>query len=452
MERICRFCLNDNNSTLNISLSDDAIRRKIDVLFTFPLENGSDLPSKICEKCRSKIDEFYTFLEMVRSNEQQLKLRVDEVPKDEMVKIAKQEQQVTSDTEEHNDTNAVGLEHQELSTKSENDSDHRDEETPLAIRRRKQAKENRLIKEYYSLKCNKCQKAFESFRELKRHALEEHDELFTIMCCDRSLRSKHEILRHIQHHLNPNCFQCTICEKSYTNKHNLVMHHSNVHVVDNSKRFKCHLCGVHFRNQSLLSSHRKVHEKWECQICHKALSSKSSLKKHLFGMHESPGEKFVCDSCGKQYNYKSLLNRHINKVHLGVREDRVQCYICDIWLNRGNMKPHMKTVHNGTDTTVACDICNQVYPNRKSMTTHKWRVHVEEKFQCEFCGKKFKRRVTLKEHRASHTGQMLYQCDVCGMATNSNGNLYSHKKSKHPNEWMEAKRKSTAVLVEKLVD
>ncbi|XP_058830509.1 zinc finger protein 93-like [Topomyia yanbarensis] len=432
MEQICRFCLK-NYTKSSISLSDDAIRYKIKTLFTFPLESGPNLPNMICEECTSKIDEFYTFSEMVRKNEQQLLSREAVVPKLEVVQLEpslNQQEKLSSDSDgNESKTFEVQVEFIQLKTKIEDDSDETDDETPLALRCRKQINEDSLTKEDNTLQCDTCHDSFESLQELKRHTLTDHRKSVT------------GILNHV--HLDPSRFQCTVCQKSYKTKYILQTHRARVHGIEKSKRFRCDQCDACFYKSSQLKDHRETHVKLECHICQQVLSTKTALRKHLSRIHEITSENFICDSCGKGFRSKSLLNCHISKCQLGQREERVQCDMCDTWVNKGNMKSHMSTVHSGMNTAVTCDVCNQVYPNRKSMVTHKWRVHVQEKFQCEYCDKTFKRRINLKEHQASHTGQRLYQCDVCGMSTNSNGNLYSHKKNKHPDEWMEAKRKST---------
>ncbi|XP_058830508.1 GDNF-inducible zinc finger protein 1-like [Topomyia yanbarensis] len=439
MEQICRFCLK-NYTKSSISLSDDAIQCKIKTLFTFPLESGPSLPNMICEECTSKIDEFYTFSEMVRNNEQQLLSRETVVPKVEVVELDRsliKEDKLSSDSEENESkTFEVQVEFIQLKTKIEDDSDETDDGTPVAVRCQKRINTNSLIKEDNTLKCDKD--SFKSLQELKRHTLTDHRKSVTI----NTLRNKHGILNHIQHS-DPSRFQCAICQKSFKTKYTLERHCSIVHGIEKSKRFRCDQCDASFHELSELKDHREIHEKLECHICHQVYLTKTALRKHLSRIHETTKENFICDSCGEGYRNISLLNRHISRTHLGHREERVQCDTCDTWVNKCNIKKHIDTVHSGINAAVTCDICHQVYPNRKSMVTHKWRVHVEEKFQCEYCDRKFKRRVTLQEHRASHTGQRLYQCDLCGMSTNSNGNLYSHKKNKHPDEWMEAKRKST---------
>lgn len=208
------------------------------------------------------------------------------------------------------------------------------------------------------------------------------------------------------------------------------------------KPFKCDKCKRSFPKEFLLKAHLQTHVQAECTICHRMMASAFTLRCHMEIVH---GERknLICETCGEEFRTKLGMERHILKHQGLVSIEKVQCHICSKWVSgHQNLKIHVKTMHSEQKEPVTCDICNQNYPNERAMASHKRRVHVEEKFECEFCGKKFKRKIYLKEHRASHTGQSLYSCDVCGMTTNSNGNLYAHKKSKHPEQWLEAKKKA----------
>lgn len=75
-------------------------------------------------------------------------------------------------------------------------------------------------------------------------------------------------------------WQCNECDKSYTTKHNLVMH-----VLDHSgiKPHLCLKCGKYFKQLSHLNTHMLTHDKIKphtCNLCGKGFTQISHLKRH----------------------------------------------------------------------------------------------------------------------------------------------------------------------------
>lgn len=80
---------------------------------------------------------------------------------------------------------------------------------------------------------------------------------------------------------NAKRWQCNECEKSYTTKHNLVMH-----VLDHSgiKPHLCLKCGKYFKQLSHLNTHMLTHDQIKphtCQMCGKGFTQISHLKRHM---------------------------------------------------------------------------------------------------------------------------------------------------------------------------
>ena len=59
-------------------------------------------------------------------------------------------------------------------------------------------------------------------------------------------------------------WQCDLCDKSYTTKHNLVMH-----MLDHNgiKPHLCLVCGKYFKQLSHLNTHMLTHDKVRPHIC-----------------------------------------------------------------------------------------------------------------------------------------------------------------------------------------
>ncbi|XP_055624727.1 transcription factor grauzone-like [Toxorhynchites rutilus septentrionalis] len=470
IKEICRLCLDPSEKSSCSSINDLAIRSKLQTVFKFELPEEEFFPCEICHECSSKVDEFHSFHETVRLNQDQLKAAPADLNALQYVEI----KQEPSPCAANQDDGSVASQNDIKDEPS--DSDEEDDRKPLRRKRKqrasaaktvtkmkqarkndlekdkyeKVAEENKKIQEFLTISCKFCSEEFDSFDRLQRHTRKSHSSRGSITCCNRVFYKKCKIIEHIDSHLNPNQFHCGLCNKSYSNKYYLDLHNLRKHCINEEKPYKCEKCGQGFPKEWLLKVHYNTHIQAECTICHKVLANASTLKIHMVNMHSGDSKhsghsKHICDTCGQEFRTKLGMERHI-KQHMGINTiERVQCHICSKWVNgKPNLKIHVKTVHSEENQTVTCNVCNQIYPNSRALSRHKSRVHVEEKFECEFCGKKFKRSIFLKEHRASHTGESLYFCDVCGMTTNSNANLYSHKKSKHPDEWLEARKKAMA--------
>lgn len=512
VEHVCRLCLQNSTSPSNTSIEDNKIRCKLDAVFNFPItsDEAEPLPSRVCVECFGRVTDFHAFSEAVRSNQEQLKARkravvaldegiVKSLLKQEPVLKEEDVQEDDGQPDPEEDPDFGGFSDREdtldetLNIKAEIESpdvdsdDQAEYKPPVAkkqklTKRKKAAKENRestvnddsgddqqsqekrqrraegdkLISEFFPLKCEPCSETFESFLEFKRHTRKTHNKPIKFNCCDKELSRRGDILNHIAVHTNSK-FECDICGKKFSRFYCLQAH-QQLHGTQ-EKPFKCTQCDRSFSKKSFLTTHQKMHLDQQCPICQEIVigENSASLRKHIAEKHETSQDptksnesKLICATCGKQYSFYSrkAFARHVKR-HTGeIGEERVQCHICSQWLScKTYLKIHIDTRHNEEDTRIECDVCHQVYPNRKCLMTHKQRVHIEEKFACDLCERKFKRRINLVEHRAAkHTGQTLYSCEDCSMVTNSNATLYAHRKKKHPEKWLEANAKAAGVI------
>lgn len=470
-KELCRLCMEPCSMDVRTcrSIQDPELHCKLTSVFLFELPIENSLPNVVCSDCVHKVSDWYSYHETVQLNQHQLKeaaIRKEEPKSEITLESVKLE---IHDDNYQDEQDPVASEEVDEEIKQEDDynvdsdsSESSEEPAPKRTKRKytkrsaldvekkkpdeariqRTKEENIKIREFFKLTCEVCSETFDELYRLQQHTQKKHNVRASIKCCNRVMYKKCRIIEHIDAHVNPNQFHCELCNKSYKTKYYLDLHNVKSHSSSEEKPFKCEKCHRSFPKAFLLRAHLQTHVQAECTICHKLLASAFTLRCHMEIMH---GERasLVCETCGQEFRTKLGLERHILRHQGVVTIERVQCHICSKWVSgRQNLKTHVNIMHSEKNKPVTCNICKHTYPNVRAMASHKRRVHVEEKFECEFCGKKFKRKIYLKEHRASHTGQILYSCDVCGMTTNSNGNLYSHKKSKHPEQWMEAKKKA----------
>ena len=78
---------------------------------------------------------------------------------------------------------------------------------------------------------------------------------------------------------------------------------------------KCEFCQMPFFKEQALKDHvQSVHmnKKFDCTMCDKSFSQKAQLKKHE-AVHGEP--KHICDVCGKKFHQPEILRQHVNMTH-----------------------------------------------------------------------------------------------------------------------------------------
>nr|XP_019539409.2 zinc finger protein Xfin [Aedes albopictus] len=74
---------------------------------------------------------------------------------------------------------------------------------------------DKIIAEYYKLKCDTCQKQFGSFQALHKHTTTEHRKRALVCCCKKKMRKRSELFDHYHYHQDPNRFKCKVCNKTW---------------------------------------------------------------------------------------------------------------------------------------------------------------------------------------------------------------------------------------------
>ncbi|XP_046976033.1 zinc finger protein 235-like isoform X1 [Vanessa cardui] len=161
---------------------------------------------------------------------------------------------------------------------------HRDEHT----RRRK------------ALRCQVCEKPL---------ALAPHD-AHACQICGMGFENSKDLFDHSQTaHIKLKPFQCTICQKRFTQQGG-VQQHMRMHTGD--RPFPCTFCPKAFTQKSGLDQHLRIHTKvkpYRCIICSKAFSQSVHLQQHM-RTHTNVAP-FQCGICQKRFKQSSHLNYHL---------------------------------------------------------------------------------------------------------------------------------------------
>ncbi|XP_023292609.2 transcription factor grauzone-like [Lucilia cuprina] len=307
------------------------------------------------------------------------------------------------------------------------------------------------IAQYMTLHCEVCSSESENFAGLRAHMREAHSiKKGYAKCCNKKFLKRALLLDHIRQHLDPDCYRCEECDRTFADRQSMRNHFLVKHQKDEDKIYECSVCSKKFVRKYLLEQHKMFAHRdrsTTCKSCNRRFNTLEELYEHN-KQHCSYGT--MCDICAKVIRGPAAFKRH-QLEHQGVTMPKVQCDLCGSWhKDKYALNKHKKR-HMESKQPHVCDICHKVSPSRSAMLSHKRYVHgTERSYECGVCRKTFKKPIALREHMTTHTGEVLYRCPHCPKTFNSNANMHSHRKKVHPREFEETRklRKQNAHLIE----
>ncbi|XP_075036073.1 zinc finger protein 366 [Mixophyes fleayi] len=215
-------------------------------------------------------------------------------------------------------------------------------------------------------------------------------------------------------------WKCSMCEKSYTSKYNLVTHilgHSGI------KPHACVRCGKLFKQQSHLHTHMLTHQgtrPHKCQVCNKAFTQTSHLKRHM--MQHSDVKPYNCRICGRGFAYPSELKVHEAKHESGRENICVECGLDFPTL--AQLKRHL-TAHRGP-VQYNCSECDKTFQYPSQLQNHMMKHKDIRPYICSECGMEFVQPHHLKQHSLTHKGVKEHKCRICGREFTLLANMKRH--------------------------
>lgn len=134
-------------------------------------------------------------------------------------------------------------------------------------------------------------------------------------CANTSSKSTHN--RRLRKNHDEKRFKCDVCNKLFTRKYHLKIHH-RVHTGE--KPFSCGVCNKHFSRNEYLALHRRTHtgeKPYKCELCNTGFSRNDVLAKHI-RTHRIRSKPFTCGICQEAFSWKRALLRH-KHIHNGGR-------------------------------------------------------------------------------------------------------------------------------------
>ncbi|KAG7455535.1 hypothetical protein MATL_G00257780, partial [Megalops atlanticus] len=194
---------------------------------------------------------------------------------------------------------------------------------------------------------------------------------------------------------------------------------------DDCSSFTCPLCNKNFITQHQLTVHIRQHNTesrasdHSCSICGKALSSASSLDRHML-VHS--GERpYRCSACGQTFTTNGNMHRHM-KIHdkdpSSTMASSPTSPIKGHRRTSAKRKPSLEDKSNQGDQSPKEKVLEESPQDKRDPAQ-------EEEMQCPLCFKTFICKYGLESHMETHPDTSL-RCDVCCISFRTQCGLLRH--------------------------
>jgi len=279
----------------------------------------------------------------------------------------------------------------------------------------------------HPFKCAKCDKVYSSRQCLKYHLVTHDKNAHKSFSCDQCSARFH-FLKKLNGHKKMHIIKstCEFCSAEFTSSANLYNHQVNKHFDQlnlTEHPFKCVKCDKVYSKRQYLKDHQKVHEddthpvQYECQICGRNYTSKSTLRAHIAHVHKR-NKTYKCKVCDKTFGNRNTLSAHMAKhrkeefMNPSSWMGSMECNICKRkFEHKGSLNMHMK-IHEPKPVKT-CAECGATFSKQRLLSSHLKRIH-------KLCanGKSLDEQVTSNNHSIATGGTEIKHENDPAISTN----------------------------------
>lgn len=275
--------------------------------------------------------------------------------------------------------------------------------------------------EYRCEVCNNVLSKADFLPHLKTHS----KTLYKCTYCKEIFVKQVNLIQHMRSHLQPQVFNCELCNKSFTN---ILLFRLHL-LVHKGLLFICVSCIKLFNKKEDYENHLKTHSQNDLAC----IQCKRNFPNTANGSGVKPN--FTCIGCmsatlesNQVVKAEDVQEESTNVMRVKTEimtEIEDLCFICqycDIICNGGvELKSHYSDHIN---QEIRCVICNERFSKFVNLSVHMKLHHITRKFSCSICSKTFEDRRSYQEH--SHLKFKPYACVACEKTFSERADLEEH--------------------------
>ncbi|KAG5286847.1 hypothetical protein AALO_G00019430 [Alosa alosa] len=196
----------------------------------------------------------------------------------------------------------------------------------------------------------------------------------TFICplCDKSCGSQHQLTMHIRQHNTESGatdHSCSICGKALSSASSLDRH---MLVHSGERPYKCSVCGQTFTTNGNMHRHMKIHDKDPSTVLNS--NPPSPTKRRRLSVKRKPSVDDDGELTDQSPNKKVMMEDQVGERGRGKREEELlHCPICfKTFICKYGLESHMET---HPDTTLRCNLCCITFRTHRGLLRHNSVIH-----------------------------------------------------------------------------
>ncbi|XP_063075152.1 ras-responsive element-binding protein 1 [Engraulis encrasicolus] len=195
---------------------------------------------------------------------------------------------------------------------------------------------------------------------------------FICPLCDKNCQTQHSLTMHIRQHNTESGatdHSCSICGKALSSASSLDRH---MLVHSGERPYKCSVCGQTFTTNGNMHRHMKIHDKDPNTVLN--TSPPSPTKRRRLSVKRKPSVEDEEETADHSPNKKVMMEDQAGERGRGKREEELlHCPICfKTFICKYGLESHMET---HPDTTLRCNLCCISFRTHRGLLRHNSVIH-----------------------------------------------------------------------------